>query len=138
VDKDDGGPLAKAFATSAMRAWIGEERAMRFFRIEELPEAEMLPGITRRAVWLNGVMLTFFTFADDAEVPEHTHPHEQITVVSRGTLEFTLAGESRRIKKGEGVCIPANVPHSARVVKGPVEAYDAWYPPREEYRHQEE
>jgi quercetin dioxygenase-like cupin family protein len=110
---------------------------MRFFRIEELPEAEMLPGITRRAVWLNGVMVTFFTFEPGAEVPEHAHPHEQITVVSRGTLEFTLAGETRRIKNGEGVCIPANVPHSARVAKGPVEAFDAWYPPRDDYRPEE-
>jgi quercetin dioxygenase-like cupin family protein len=107
---------------------------MRFFRIADLHEAEMLPGVTRRAVWLNGVMVTFFVFQPDAVVPEHTHPHEQITVVSQGALRFTLAGETREVGPGEGVCVPANVPHSATVVDGPAEVFDAWHPPRDEYR----
>ena len=35
---------------------------MTFFHISELPQTEMLPGIDRRAVWLDNVMITFFTF----------------------------------------------------------------------------
>jgi quercetin dioxygenase-like cupin family protein len=94
----------------------------------------MLPGVRRRAVWLNGVMVTFFAFDANAAVPEHTHPHEQITIVQRGTLRFRLAGETRTIGSGEGVCIPANVPHSAEAIDGPAEVLDAWHPPRDEYR----
>jgi len=107
---------------------------MTFFRIADLPKARMMTGVTRRAVWLNGVMLTFFSFASGAEVPEHAHPHEQITVISEGALEFTLAGETRLLRAGDGVCIPANVPHSAKATEGPTEAVDAWHPPRDEYR----
>ena len=35
---------------------------MHFFNIPELPATDMLPGIDRRAVWLDKVMITFFTF----------------------------------------------------------------------------
>jgi len=107
---------------------------MHFFRIPELPGTEMLPGIDRRAVWLDHVMLTFFTFQPHSMVPDHVHENEQITVVTRGAMEFTMQDETRILRAGDGVCIPKSVPHSARVLDEPTEAYDAWTPPREDYK----
>ncbi len=107
---------------------------MSFYRINDLQSTEMLPGIDRRAVWLDGVMLTFFTFAPNAIVPEHEHPHEQITLVTRGAMEFTLEGETRILRAGDGVCIPPNAPHKAVVLDEETEALDAWNPPREDYK----
>jgi quercetin dioxygenase-like cupin family protein len=107
---------------------------MTFFNIPELRATEMLPGIDRRAVWLGGVMLTFFTFQPNAIVPEHAHKNEQITVVTRGAMEFSLNGSIRTLRAGEGVCIPSQTPHSARILDEETEAYDAWSPPREDYK----
>ena len=107
---------------------------MHFYRTEDLPTVKMLPGINRRAVWLDGVMLTFFTFAPNAVVPEHDHPHEQITLVTRGAMEFTLDGEAKVLRAGEGVCIPPNVAHKAVILDEETEAIDAWNPPREDYK----
>lgn len=107
---------------------------MSFFHIPELPGTEMLPGIERRAVWLNQVMLTFFIFQPQAIVPEHAHENEQITVVTRGSLEFTLGNEKHVLRAGDGVVIPPNVSHSAQVRDELTEAYDAWSPPREDYK----
>jgi len=107
---------------------------MHFFKIDELPGAQMLPGIERRAVWLDGVMLTFFTFAPNAVVPEHEHPNEQITVITKGAMEFTLGEETRLLRAGDGACIPPDMPHRAVVLDEPTEAYDAWNPPREDYK----
>lgn len=107
---------------------------MTFFATKELPETEMLPGVTRRAVWLDGVMLTFFTFAPGAVVPEHAHENEQITYVARGAMEFTLGDETRTLRAGDGVSIPPDVPHSAVILDEPTEVLDAWNPPREEYK----
>ena len=39
---------------------------MPFYRTKELPATEMLPGVMRRAVYLDDVMLTFFDFEPDA------------------------------------------------------------------------
>ena len=108
---------------------------MSFFRIPTLPATNMLPGIERRAVWLDQVMLTFFTFQPQAIVPEHAHENEQITVVTCGALEFTLGDEKRILHAGDGVCIPPNITHSALVLDEVTEAYDAWSPPREDYKN---
>jgi quercetin dioxygenase-like cupin family protein len=107
---------------------------MAYFRTHELPSCEMLPGIERRAVWLPGVMLTFFSFEPRSVVPEHRHPNEQITWVTRGAMRFTLDGEERVLQSGDGVCIPPNVPHSAVVLDEKTEAIDAWNPPRDDYK----
>jgi len=107
---------------------------MSFFRIPELPETDMLPGIERRAVWLDQVMITFFTFQSNAIVPEHAHENEQITVVTSGAMEFTMGDETRTLRAGDGVCISPNVKHSARILDELTEAYDAWGPPRDDYK----
>jgi quercetin dioxygenase-like cupin family protein len=107
---------------------------MAYFSIGKLPSTPMLPGVERRAAWLEGVMLTFFVFQPRSIVPEHRHPNEQITIVTRGAMQFTLAGETRILRKGDGVCIPPNVPHSAVVLDALTEAYDAWSPPRDDYK----
>ncbi|MBN1955229.1 MAG: cupin domain-containing protein [Anaerolineae bacterium] len=107
---------------------------MDFFCVDDLPAVEMLPGLTRRAVWLENVMITFFTFEPNTVIPAHAHPHEQITYVVEGALEFTLGGETRLLRSGEGVCIPLAVQHGARVLDEPAFVLDAWHPPREDYR----
>jgi quercetin dioxygenase-like cupin family protein len=107
---------------------------MGFFKLENLLQAEMLPGIRRRAVWMEGVMLTFFTFVPYAVVPEHAHANEQITIVTQGAMAFKLGTERRVLRAGEGVCIPPGVRHGAQILGEPTEAYDAWSPPREDYK----
>jgi len=107
---------------------------MDFFRVEDLPGVEMLPGVVRRAVWLEGVMVTFFEFEPHTVVPAHDHPHEQITYVVEGGMEFTLGEETRRLSAGEGVCIPPGVRHGARILDRRTVVLDAWHPPREDYQ----
>ena len=106
---------------------------MSFFREDELAARNVLEGITRRAVAGNKTMLTIFEFAPHAVIPSHRHPHEQITYVAEGEMEFTVDGETRLLKKGEGVVILSDQEHSARVLDKPAKAVDAWYPIREDY-----
>ena len=106
---------------------------MSFFRTADLPATAMLPGVTRRAVYLDDVMLTFFDFEPNAVIPEHHHPHQQITWVVSGTMEFDLDGEKRVLQAGDGVLIPPNIAHSAVILDEPCQAIDAWHPIREDY-----
>lgn len=107
---------------------------MTFFSTSDLRAVDMLPGITRRAVWLEGAMVTFFTFEPGAVVPEHAHPNEQITVVTKGAMRFTLGEETKTLRAGDGVCIAPNVPHMAVVLEEATEAFDAWSPRRDDYK----
>jgi len=107
---------------------------MSFFRTDELPATEMLPGVTRRAVYLDNLMLTFFDFEPNAVVPNHSHPHQQISTIVSGAMEFDLDGEKRVLHAGDGVLIPPNVPHGAVILDGPCRALDAFHPIRDDYR----
>jgi mannose-6-phosphate isomerase-like protein (cupin superfamily) len=110
------------------------EESMSFFRTNDLPATEMLPGIFRRAVWLDDVMLTIVDLKAHAVLPEHHHPHQQITYVVSGAMEFNLDGETQLLQAGDGALIPPNTPHSAVVGDEPCRALDAWHPVRDDYR----
>ncbi len=107
---------------------------MSFFNEAELPVKQIREGIALRAVSGEKTMMTFFELHPNAFIPPHSHPHEQITYVVEGELEFTVEGESRILKKGDGVIIHSNREHSVRVLDKPAKALDAWYPIREDYK----
>ncbi|MGD2206317.1 MAG: cupin domain-containing protein [Anaerolineae bacterium] len=107
---------------------------MTYFCKDDLSATEMLPGVTRRAVHLDDVMITFFDLGPSAIIPEHDHPHQQITWIVSGAMEFNLNGDKRVLRAGDGVLIPPNVPHSAIILDEPCHALDAWHPIREDYR----
>ncbi len=107
---------------------------MSFFRKSELKEKQVLEGITLRAVSGDKTMMTFFEFEPNSVIPSHNHPHEQITYVIEGEMEFLLERETKVVKAGEGVVIPSNQEHSARILSTPAKAVDAWHPVREDYK----
>jgi len=55
--------------------------------------------------------------APDAVVPEHRHDNEQIGLVLRGQMTFTVDGETRTLGVGGTWRIPSGRPHDA--VAGP-------------------
>jgi unsaturated pyranuronate lyase len=105
---------------------IGE--VMNFFRVEELPMQEVLPGVRLRSVNLDKLMMTFVEYEEGSSVPMHHHPHEQITYVLEGFLEVTIGTEKRVLGAGEGVRIAPNTDHSSRPLEGSAKALDAWTP----------
>jgi hypothetical protein len=47
----------------------------------------------------------------DAQVAEHSHHNEQITMVERGALKFSIDGGHKVVRGGETLVIPPDVPH---------------------------
>jgi quercetin dioxygenase-like cupin family protein len=107
---------------------------MGFYRKEDLPVTEMLPGVDRRAVYQEGLMITLVDLAPGAVIPDHHHPHQQITYVVSGAMEFDLDGEKQVLYPGDGAVIPPDVPHSAVTLDEPCQVIDAWHPVREDYK----
>jgi len=95
---------------------------------------EPVTGVKVRAVCLDKVMMTYMEFEPEAVLPEHSHPHEQITVIHEGRLEMTVGGQTKVMGKADVVVVPSNVVRSARTLGEPVIAVDAWSPVREDYR----
>ncbi len=107
---------------------------MSFFRESDLETKQILEGISLRAVSGEKTMMTLFEFEPNAIIPSHKHPHEQITYIIEGEMEVTVEGETRVLKKGDGVVILSNQEHSAKVMNKPTKAVDAWYPIRKDYK----
>ncbi len=105
---------------------------MGFFDAGKLPRKEVMKSIRMGSVYLQDLMFTHFTFEAGAEVPTHSHPHEQISFLIEGEMEFTFDGETRRIRPGEGCTIPSHVPHSVRALT-PAVVVDCWHPIRSDY-----
>ncbi len=98
------------------------------------PEVEALPGVHRRVLSCgSGVMVVQFRIAEGAEVPVHTHPHEQVGHVVSGQLRFRIGDEEGVLHAGDGYAIPGHVPHGCVAVAETI-AIDSFTPVREDYR----
>lgn len=103
-----------------------------FYKWEELPQTPMTPKIRRRLVSGDKVMSVYFNLDKDAIVAEHKHPHEQITHIISGKIEFTVGGKTHAMGPGEVLYIPSNIPHSAVALEDTVNI-EIFSPPREDF-----
>jgi quercetin dioxygenase-like cupin family protein len=55
-------------------------------------------------------------------------------MIVSGTLEFTIAGETRVLSGSGMVFVPGGVPHAAKGGPGGAVALEVFSPPREEFR----
>ena len=92
----------------------------------------MVPGIRRRTVAAGEQMMQMLVTLDiGSHLPEHQHPHEQITHVLRGRLRLTVAGAPHELVAGQSLCIPGAMPHSADTLEDTL-VIDTFSPPRED------
>lgn len=107
---------------------------MAFFIPEHQQWVDMLPGIRRRHLAHGERGHTIFVEGKaGAEVPEHSHPHEQLGFVIEGELEFTIGDAApQRISAGTGYAIPGDVPHRVLFLVDST-VIDIFVPVREEY-----
>ena len=105
-----------------------------FWNPESIAPKVLAPGVTAKIVSGEKMMLSLVTLAPNAIVPTHSHPHEQMGLLVSGTMEFTIAGETRVLSGNGMYFVPGGVPHAAKGGPGGAVALDAFSPPREEYR----
>lgn len=77
------------------------------------------------------LMMTRITFEAGAIGTSHAHPHEQMTIVLRGEIEFTLGDEHRLLKAGDVVSIPSAIYHGV-VARTAAEVLDVFTPVRQD------
>lgn len=91
-----------------------------------------MPGIRRKTIAVDQRMMQIAVELDNgARLPEHSHPHEQITYLVRGRLRFFVGDVEREVVAGEAVMLPSGVPHSVEVLETSL-AIDTFSPPRED------
>jgi quercetin dioxygenase-like cupin family protein len=110
-----------------------EEAFMRFADYAAIAPREVSPGFHGRYVHSDHVTQGRVDIDAGAQLPEHSHLHEQWTTVQSGTLELTVDGTVLVLRPGQLVYIPPHVRHSARAVTA-CQVLDVFHPVREDYR----
>ena len=88
-----------------------------FAKLADLKPLPIWNDVLSRAVQGDHITMAVVELAPDSIVPEHHHPNEQIGIVLKGSLRFTIGGVQRELVVGDTYKIPVNVAHS--VVTGP-------------------
>ena len=61
-----------------------------------------------------GGNVTLFAFDLAEGLSEHTAPFEALVFVVDGEAEVEIAGKAYRVRQGETITLPANIPHAVR------------------------
>jgi quercetin dioxygenase-like cupin family protein len=98
----------------------------------------MFPGIRRRTLASGAQMMQMIVTLDaGSHLPEHQHPHEQLTHVLRGRLHLSVAGVTHELGVGQSFCIPGGTPHAADAPEDAL-VIDTFSPPREDLLAEDE
>ncbi|BAT71964.1 conserved hypothetical protein [Thermosulfidibacter takaii ABI70S6] len=100
----------------------------------EVDTKKPAPGVTMRVITGEKVQMVLFEIAPNSEIPEHSHPHEQMGTVLEGKILLKVGNEERILKKGDAYIAPPNIPHSGKTLDEKAIVLDVFSPPREEYR----
>ena len=103
-----------------------------FMKLDHVPEEKVTDRITRRIVTGEKEMIAFWKMKAGAHAAAHKHPHEQISWMLSGKMEFRLGREKRTCGPGDIVVIPSGVEHEAWFPED-TEVIDIWSPPREDF-----
>ena len=103
-----------------------------FLNLERVPEEKVTDRISRRIVTGEKEMIAFWKMKAGAHAGAHKHPHEQISWMLSGKMEFRLGSEKRTCGPGDIVVIPSGVEHEAWFPED-TEVIDIWSPPREDF-----
>jgi quercetin dioxygenase-like cupin family protein len=98
-----------------------------------VPAERVGEGIERQMVWGERVMICRLRIAPHTVTPVHAHPHEQVTLVEQGPVEFFIDGQSRIADTGDVLHFPSGIRHGATMLDREVILIDIFSPIREDF-----
>lgn len=100
---------------------------------DKIPVEQTAEDIQRQMVVGQNVMICRFRFAPFVVTPEHSHPHEQMTLVVKGKVKFIISGEERIVSAGDVLHFPPHNRHGATMLDEEVILIDIFSPIREDF-----
>jgi quercetin dioxygenase-like cupin family protein len=98
-----------------------------------IPIEKIADGIERQMIWGERLMVCRLHFAPRVVTAIHSHPHEQITLVERGHVVFTVEDTPRTASAGDILHFPPHVRHGATMLDEEVVLIDIFSPIREDF-----
>src|SRR5437867_579669 len=98
-----------------------------------IPVQQLEEGIERQMIVGENLMICRLRFAANLITPAHDHPHEQMTLVERGRVLFTIGDEQRVAQAGDVLYFPSGTWHGATMLDEEVILIDIFSPIREDF-----
>jgi quercetin dioxygenase-like cupin family protein len=91
-------------------------------------------GVTAKALFGDAAMINLVDLEPGAVVPLHSHPHEQLGLLVRGSMTLMVNGVDHVLAEMDAYALPGDVEHEG--IAGPEGALvlDVFHPVREDYR----
>ena len=104
-----------------------------FDNVRSIVPRKVWDGITARAIHGERLTLAVVELEPGAIAEEHSHEHEQLGIVLRGSIRFRVGEEERELGPGETWEIPSNMVHRAEAGPDGATVLDLFAPPRSEW-----
>jgi quercetin dioxygenase-like cupin family protein len=98
-----------------------------------IPATKIADGIERQMIWGERLMVCRLRFDPRVRTEVHSHPNEQITIVERGRLLFTIGAIQRAASAGDILHFPAGVAHGATILEEETVLIDIFSPVRSDF-----
>jgi len=99
----------------------------------DIPVEHPAEGIERQMVVGQNLMIVRFRFVPFLVTPEHTHAHEQMSIVVSGRVRFFIEGRETIASPGDVLHFPSNCLHGATMMDEEVVLIDIFSPIREDF-----
>jgi quercetin dioxygenase-like cupin family protein len=105
-----------------------------FISFARTGEFQLTDGVTAKALFGDQAMLNLVELEPGAVVARHSHPHEQLGLILRGSMTLAVEGTDHVLKEMDAYTRPGGIEHEG--IAGPEGALvlDVFHPVREDYR----
>ena len=98
-----------------------------------VPAVSLGEGIERQMIVGERLMICRLRIAPHVVTPAHDHPHEQMTLVERGRVLFTIGDRQSIAEAGDVLHFPPGTWHGATMLDEEVILVDIFSPIREDF-----
>jgi quercetin dioxygenase-like cupin family protein len=102
-------------------------------QLKNISPKQLAPGLTGYYAHGKNMTLGLVEIIAGNNLPQHQHPHEQITYILEGQLDMTIDDTLCSLTAGMYYVIPSNVWHGAVAVTD-CKVIDVFNPVREDYK----
>jgi quercetin dioxygenase-like cupin family protein len=95
---------------------------------------QMAAGVTGKALFGESAMINLVELDPDAVVARHSHPHEQLGLIMRGSMTLRVQGTDHLLEEGDAYTLPGGIEHEGIAGSEGALVLDVFQPVREEYR----
>ncbi len=106
---------------------------MALIDLKNIAAKEIAKGYFAKLIHTEKMTFSFVEVKAGESLPEHSHPHEQVSIIQEGTFQLTLDGKPIIFEEGQLVIIPSNTKHSGLAISD-CKLLDVFYPMRDDYK----